>query len=103
MKLAKVSRDELALIIQRRALEIAAGEGHNADIPLPAVEVLQDPIGTSEVHWRSAIVRIIAVSRSSGTPRQSFQPSTMSTPTIDIHCCRRGYLRGGPNAASPCP
>lgn len=51
MKLARVSRDELALIIQRRALEIAAGEGHNADIPLPAVDVLQDPIGSSEIHW----------------------------------------------------
>ena len=51
MKLAKVSKDELALIIRRRALELAASEGHNADIPLPAVDVLQDPIGTSEVHW----------------------------------------------------
>jgi hypothetical protein len=51
MKLARVSRDELALIIQRRALEIAAGEGHNADIPLPAVDVLQDPIGSSKIHW----------------------------------------------------
>ena len=50
MKLAKVSKDELALIIRRRALELAASEGHNADIPLPAVDVLQDPIGTSEVH-----------------------------------------------------
>jgi arginyl-tRNA synthetase len=51
MKLAKVSRDELALIIQRRALEIAASEGHDADIPIPAVDVTQDPIGTSAVHW----------------------------------------------------
>jgi hypothetical protein len=51
MKLAKVSRDELALIIQRRALEIAASEGDNPDIPIPAVNVLSEPIGTSQVHW----------------------------------------------------
>lgn len=51
MKLAKVSRDELALIIQRRALEIAAGEGDNPGIPLPAVDVLPEPIGPTEVHW----------------------------------------------------
>ena len=51
MKLAKVSRDELALIIQRRALEIAAGEGNTSNIPIPAVDVFPEPIGTSEVHW----------------------------------------------------
>ena len=50
MKLAKVSRDELALIIQRRALEIAAGDGNNSNIPIPAVDVFPEPIGTSEVH-----------------------------------------------------
>ena len=51
MKLAKVSREELALIIQRRALEIAASEGYGAEIPLPAVDVLEKPIGAPEVHW----------------------------------------------------
>lgn len=50
MNLRIVSKDDLASIIQRRAAEIAAGEGYDADIPRPGIVEMRNALEWGQ-HW----------------------------------------------------
>jgi hypothetical protein len=54
VQLPKLPRDQLQLAIQQRPVEIAAGEGDNVVIPVPAITVLREPTGLFGVHWALA-------------------------------------------------
>ena len=54
MKLPKLTAIQLTRRIQARAVEIAAGEGDEVEIPLPSVIALREPTGIFGIHWALA-------------------------------------------------